>query len=114
MTDPDRTAAPFCSLDAKSLGERIAMVRQEILPHARESHALAHGWAWEFADTPAMKTRLERFVALERECCRDGVSFHLVEDAARGALRLEVRGLDPDAELFGAAGGSPVRPRPGA
>ena len=28
-------AAPFCTLPAKSLAERIAWIRAEILPHAR-------------------------------------------------------------------------------
>lgn len=104
MTNRERAAAPFCSLDAQSLDERIALFRREILPLARESRALAHGRAWEFVDTPSARTRLERFVALERECCRDAVSFHLEEDAARGCLRLELRGLDPGPELSGAPG----------
>lgn len=107
MTTREPGAAPFCSLDAENLRERIEMLRREILPHAQESRALSPGRAWEFADTPTTRTRLEHFVALERECCRGAVTFHLEEDAARGVLRLELRGLDP-LDLLGPGAGARV------
>ena len=95
--------APYCSLDRKALGERIAMIRRDLLPHATRSEALSDGRAWSFPGDPDLKARLEHLVALERECCGEGITFDLVEGAADD-LRLEVRGIDPNAAVFRAIG----------
>jgi hypothetical protein len=105
MKRPAEELAPFCSLDRTALAERIAMIHREILPHARGSEALPDGRAWNFPSGPDMQAKLEHLVALERECCREGIDFELME-TRDGALRLEVRGIDPNAAVFRA--GLPV------
>ncbi len=74
------------------------MIRREILPHALASEPLPQGRAWRFPASPALGAKLEHLVALERECCRDGVRFELTE--RRTELVLEVHGVDPNAEIF--------------
>ena len=94
MTEPD--VSSFCTLDPKALRERIAMVRREILPHATRTEALSDGRAWTFPAT--LRNRLQQLVELERQCCTDEVRFSLRE--IEGELRLEVHGVDPNAEVF--------------
>jgi hypothetical protein len=89
-------AASFCTLNKEQLAERIAMIRREVLPHALAKQVLPDGRAWTFDRT--LRTKLEQLVALERECCRDGVTFALEEHASQ--LRLEIRGVDPNAAVF--------------
>lgn len=88
----------FCSLSPDALRERLAMIRREVLPHAIASEALPKGRAWRFANSAELRDTLERLVALERECCRAGVTFALEQRGDQ--LRLEVHGVEPDAEVF--------------
>lgn len=93
---PEATVA-HCRLEPAPLRERIDWIRRDVLPDAESSEPLAAGPGriWTFPDTPAIRARLERLVALERDCCRGPVTFGLEEDGARGGLRLVLRGMDP-------------------
>jgi hypothetical protein len=89
-----------CSLNDEQLEERRAMVRAEILPHVRRAERIEGGFAVETDATPEQRQKLEDLVALERRCC-SSVSWDLSEVPRSGRVRLEVRGLDPDAGLLG-------------
>lgn len=98
-----------CSLTDDQLEERRAMVRAEILPHVRKALRIEGGFAIETEATSEMRQKLHDLVALERRCC-SSVSWDLVEDARADRVRLEVRGLDADAELLGSLVDAPAPP----
>jgi hypothetical protein len=87
-----------CTLSGDRLAERLAWIRDEILAHAQRTERLDAGVAWELAAAPGLAAKLDRLIELERECC-DGIVFARAEASAPGRLRLEVRGVDPDAVL---------------
>src|SRR5687767_9765784 len=91
--------AEVCTLSPDGLGKRIAWIRDEILPHAHRIERLESGLAWELDRAPGLAEKVERLIALERECC-SGIVFERLDSATRGHMRLEVRGIDPDAEIF--------------
>jgi hypothetical protein len=88
-----------CSLSDEQLEERRAMVRAEILPHVRKVERIEGGFAIETDATPELREKLQDFVALERRCC-SSVHWDLSEVPHSGRVRLDVRGLDPDAALL--------------
>ena len=90
-----------CTLSPQRLEERLAWIREEILPHARRSERLADGFAWELEAVPGLVDKLDRWIALERQCC-GGLAFELEPGSEPGTLRLEVRGIDADAALAAA------------
>jgi hypothetical protein len=87
--------AAFCSLSPEGLGERLAWIRAEILPHVLRTERLAHGLAFELEAAPGLAETIDRLIALERECCRS-LRFERSAAAPPGRLRLEVHGVDPD------------------
>ena len=96
----------ICNLSDEDLEARRAQLREGLFPQARGREELPDGLVLLFDETPEMRDELDAFVAFERECC-PGLDFS-VRDAS-GALRLEIRGIDPRASVFagiGAAGGS--------
>jgi len=94
-----KDVAEVCTLSPEGLAERLAWIRREILPYARRSERLLSGIAWELDAAPGLAAKLDRLVALERECC-DGIVFEHGKGVQPGRLRLEVRGVNPDAEAF--------------
>ena len=90
---------PMCTLAADELATRLAWIRAEILPHARRMERLDGGVAWELADAPGLREKLDRLVELERACCAS-LDITCAPSATRGVVRLEIRGVDPD--RFGA------------
>jgi hypothetical protein len=82
--------AAICTLSPERLQERLAWIRDEILPHAQRSERLANGLAWELEAAPGLVEKLDRLVALERECC-DGIEIVRKDGARTGWIRLEVR-----------------------
>jgi hypothetical protein len=88
-----------CTLSADAFAGRIAWIRADILPHARAVERLASGIAWELEDAPGLAEKLDRLIALERDCC-SGIVFARVASATPGRIRLEIRGVDPDAPVF--------------
>ena len=91
-----------CSLTPDALQERLAMIRNEILPHVNRTEELSNGLAWELAATPEMREKLEQLVELERSCC-NGLEWSL--EARAETLRLSVTGVDPRSGFFAALGG---------
>lgn len=91
--------AAVCTLSPDGLADRLAWVRQEILPHAAETVRLADGLAFELAHAPGLADRLDELIRLERDCC-PGIVFERTASEAPDRLRFEVRGIDPDASVF--------------
>lgn len=77
-----------CSLAPDQLEARRRMIRSEILPRVLHQEDLPDGFACEF--DAGMRSRLEEWVALERECC-SSLDWRVL-GAPGGCLRLEVRG----------------------
>lgn len=86
-----------CSLDEEELAARRETLQRELAPHARAREALPDGVALRFDATPGLRKALETFVAFERDCC-PGLDFALHEQGS--SLRLEIRGIAPDAAIF--------------
>lgn len=100
IDEPDALdPAEVCTLPTAGLGERLAWVKSEILPHAVASERGERSIAWELTAAPGLAEKLDRLVALERECC-SGIVFEHRPGTTAGRLRLEVRGIDPDAAVF--------------
>ena len=97
-----------CHLTDEELEARRRMLREQWVPHIRSRAALPDGVSFTFEATPERRRALEEFVAFERDCC-PGLRFSQHEEA--GALRLEIHGVDPQANLFreGGGGGGPVQ-----
>ncbi len=85
----------MCTLPPDQLASRLAEVRRDVLPYVRKTDKLEDGYVLEFSGAPGLKARVERLIALERECC-EGLQFDLSEEPQAGGLRLEVRGIDPE------------------
>ena len=96
---PKLDLAEVCTLPRDGLGERMAWIRDEILPHARRTERLEFGLAWDLDMAPGLVEKLDHLIALERECCR-GIVFARTQASVPGLLRFEVRGIDPDAAVF--------------
>lgn len=99
LAAPKLDPAEVCTLPRDGLGQRMAWIRDEILPHARRTERLESGLAWELDLAPGLVEKLDHLIALERECCR-GIVFERTDASVPGRLRLEVRGIDPDAAVF--------------
>jgi len=91
--------ARVCTLSADGLSARLDWIRREILPHVRRTEERPSGFAWELEMAPGLAEKLDRLVALERECC-EGIVFARAQASAPGRLGLEVHGLDPRAEVY--------------
>ena len=84
------TVPDACTLTPPELKDRLAWIRQEILPHALGRAELEGGVAWRFGADPGVREKLLRLVALESDCCNsDAIRFSLHEEPE--ALRLEVQ-----------------------
>jgi hypothetical protein len=102
--DPERSDASLdpntvCTLPADGLSERLAWIRSEILPHAVASERRPNGIVWELEDAPGLAAKLDRLVALERDCC-SGIDFRHGTSETVGRRRLEVIGIDPGSSAF--------------
>jgi hypothetical protein len=98
--EPNQRVEPaaVCTLPPASLGERLAWIRAEILPHAIHSEQRPNGIVLELQDAPGLAAKLDQLVALERACCSDIVFEHRASTGGRRTL--EVRGIDPGAAVF--------------
>ncbi len=96
----------ICNLSDEDFELRRARLREGLVPQARGREKLSDGLAVLFDATPELREELDAFISFERECC-SGLDFSVRE--VSGALRLEIRGIDPEASVFagiGAARGS--------
>ena len=96
---PGLDPARVCTLSPDGRAERMAWIRERILPRAIETVRLRRGLAFELAAAPGLAEDLDRLIEQERACCSD-IVFARVASATPGRLRLEVRGIDPDAAIF--------------
>jgi hypothetical protein len=96
---PRLDPARVCTLSPDGLSERLAWIRDEILPHARRTERLPSGLAWELEAAPGLAEKVDRLIALERECCAS-IRFVRSDASPSGRLRLEVSGIDPDSAVF--------------
>jgi len=94
LVDP----ATACTLPPSRRAERLAWIRREITPRVRASERLRDGLALELASFPGIETALARWIELERACC-SGLALQRFASAVPGQVRLEIRGLDPDAPI---------------
>ncbi|MCR9093824.1 MAG: hypothetical protein NXI30_06395 [bacterium] len=88
-----------CSLPSGDLDERLAWIQREILPHATASERRPRGRVIELRDAPGLAAKLDHLISLERDCCA-GIVFERGETSRPDHLRLEIRGVDPDASVF--------------
>jgi len=95
----DLDPSEVCTLPPDGLAERMAWIHEEILPHAIETVRLEGGLSLELASAPGLAASLDRLIELERACCT-GIVFERLESTTPSRLRLEIRGIDPDAALF--------------
>ncbi len=87
----------MCTLSDDQLTVRLAEIRRDIVPHVRQTHRLQDGVALELNNTPGLRAKIERVIALEQECCA-GLQFALSDTPQTGDLRLEIRGVDPSVQ----------------
>ena len=59
-----------CSLTDEALRERRAMVRESLFPHILETQKLTSSLIIVFPDTDTLRSDVEAFASLERQCCR--------------------------------------------
>jgi hypothetical protein len=100
--DPKRLGqnpAAVCTLSGDGFDDRIAWIRDAILPHVIETVRIDDGLAFELDDAPSVRGGVDHLIGLERDCCAS-IVFERTASATPGRLRLEVRGIDPDAALF--------------
>jgi hypothetical protein len=88
-----------CTLSEGGIVDRMAWVRNAILPHVLETRRIEDGLGIEFEGTPQLAQSLDRLIRLESECC-DGITFERLAGGNPGLMRLEIRGIDPDAAMF--------------
>ena len=101
LEGPSCNVVEGCSLTADEASNRMSWIRSEIVPHAIRTVRLERGLAFELAEAPGLAAKLDRLIELERACCSDiDIVFERVASATSGHPRLEVRGIDPDAEVF--------------
>jgi hypothetical protein len=112
MDDTHHDPTEICTLSTSALEERLRWIRTEVLPHAVHFERQAGAVSWELDDVAGLAERLDRLIALERECCSGIVVEH--QRLASGARRLTLRGVDPDAAVFQGFGeASAAAPGPG-
>jgi hypothetical protein len=100
---PPSDPLAVCTLPGDQLGDRLAWIRREILPHAVATERRERGLAFELTEAPGLAEKLELLIRLERDCC-SGIAFERVASEAPGRLRLEIHGIDPDAPVVKSLG----------
>lgn len=88
-----------CVLDDAALGERLAWLGRNVVPHVTRAHRREHGWLLEITDEEGMTQKLDQWSEFERACC-SGIVFERVSGAPEGALHFEIRGANPAASVF--------------
>ena len=111
MTEARHDPATICSLPGEALSERLAWIRSEILSHAVATESHDDTITFELAEAPGLAEKLERLIALERECC-SGIDFAHERVPDSGRHRLSLRGVDPRAPVFASLAAA-ERPRSG-
>jgi len=85
-----------CTLPGDAREQRMAFVREQLLPRARARRRSARGVAWTFPVEAGLRDALETWVEAERRCCGGlGFALHDVVEDGEAALVVEVRGPEP-------------------
>ena len=97
MTDTTTEAASSpapeltCSLNELERGERLTWFRQTLLPVAAKGHEIDDGVQILFAKSDAVRSQIEAFISLERNCC-GFANFEIADDPADQYILLNVTG----------------------
>lgn len=59
----------YCSLTSDEFRQRRSMARKALLPHLVEARRLECGLRLVFPESDALRSKVEEFIALERQCC---------------------------------------------
>ncbi len=103
MSEPTNSSEFACSLTGDEFRKRRAMARKFLVPHIIKTEKLASGLRLTFPDTDALRSRVDNFVSLERQCC--GFLAFAVTPPGEG-LSLTIEGPSealPTLEMFAAA-----------
>ena len=103
MSKPTKSNEIACSLTDHEFRERRAMARKFLVPHVIKKEKFASGLRLTFPDTDALRSRVDTFVGLERQCC-GSLSFAVT--APHEGLSVTIEGPPealPTLELFAAA-----------
>jgi hypothetical protein len=98
----------ICNLTDEQYAARQEELRAGLLTQARRREALSNGLALYFDASPEMREELDALVAFERKCC-PSLGFTVSESP--DALRLEIRGIDPDTNFASGEESSSPAPR---
>ena len=91
----------ICDLSDEDRETRRASLSKGLFAFVRRRQELPDGLALYFDETPEMRAELDEFVEFERDCC-SGLGWSVRSEL--GALRLEIKGVDPRSAAFAAAG----------
>ena len=103
MSEPTNSSEFVCSLTDDKFRERRAMAHKFLVPHIIKTEKLSSGLRLTFPDTDALRSRVDTFVSLERQCC--GFLVFAVTPPDEG-LSLTIEGPPatlPTIEIFAAA-----------
>ncbi len=91
--------AEVCTLPSPDFAERLAWIERVLLPHVVASQRADDARILELEDVPGLEGALHRWIEAERQCC-DGMQIEAHPSRSPGRIRLEIRGIDPDAPVF--------------
>ena len=89
MTDQANTAEIACSLSDEEMRERRTLARKTMIPHIIESRTVEGGLELHFTESPEVRSDVELFISLERECC-GFLTFSLTQPV--DGLKLTIEG----------------------
>ncbi len=69
MSEPSNSSEIACSLTDDEFRKRRAMARKYLIPHIIKTERLDSGLRLSFRETDALRSRVDTFVNLERQCC---------------------------------------------
>ena len=69
MEESTQTTQIACSLNGEEFRDRRSLVRSTLLPHLISIERLESGLKLSFPDRPPLRSDVETFVDLERQCC---------------------------------------------
>ena len=103
MSETTKSTEIACSLTDREFRERRAMARKFLIPHIIKKEKFASRLRLTFPDTDALRSRVDTFVSLERQCC-ESLSFAVTPP--HEGLSVTIEGPPealPTLELFAAA-----------
>ena len=97
----------ICDLSDEDRETRRASLHKRLFVFVRRRQELPDGLALYFDETPEMRAELDEFVEYERGCC-SSIGWSVRSES--GALRLEIKGIDPRSAAFATAGSVATEP----